>query len=95
MPDHLHVLVTGLVEQADAWLAMVAFKQQSGQWFWATGTDCRWQKTFVPRSLLPDRSLDAVAGYIMNNPVRAGLAMHWEEYPFSGRIEREHWRYRV
>jgi putative transposase len=39
MPDHLHLILQGIDDTADAWRAMVDFKQQSGCWFGRSDED--------------------------------------------------------
>jgi REP element-mobilizing transposase RayT len=91
MPDHLHALVTGVNESADAWHAMVVFKRATGYWFWKSGYSVRWQDGFDVRLLEPDYSKEAAAAYVFNNPVVAGLARAWDEYPYSGSIPWYQW----
>ena len=91
MPDHLHALLTGLGEQADLWAVMVRFKQETGAWLWRNRPDARWQRSFDARPLRPDESVEAVARYIHNNPVRGGLVKAWQDYPFTGCIEESPW----
>ena len=86
MPDHLHVVVRGLREQSDAWLALVDFKRDTGAWLYARKLPARWQKGFDIRLLDRSEAVEAACLYVWNNPVRAGLVQHWDDYPFSGTI---------
>ncbi|MHB8994850.1 MAG: transposase, partial [Armatimonadota bacterium] len=45
MPDHLHVLATGMTESSDAWFGMVTFKQQTGRLL--REQDFAWQVSFI------------------------------------------------
>jgi hypothetical protein len=45
-----------------------------------------WQKSFWDHFLRADEQVEAVVSYVLNNPVRAGLATHWREYPFAGSL---------
>ena len=87
MPDHLHVLVQGCHENSDAWLAVVQFKRQTGMWLAENTDETRWQKGFHAKPIEPLDGIEGVALYVWNNPVRAGLAEAWHEYPYSGAIE--------
>jgi putative transposase len=91
MPDHLHVLVTGVVEAADAWHGIVVYKQMTGHWFWASGHSARWQDGFDVRFLEPGCAVEAAAAYVLNNPVAAGLVQAWDDYPHSGSIPWYQW----
>jgi len=91
MPDHLHVLITGVSENADAWQAMVKFKQVTGAWFWRNRPSVRWQSGFDVRFLNHGESVEAAARYVHNNPVRAGLVESWDEYRYSGVIPWHDW----
>ncbi len=42
----------------------------------------RWQRDFFEHRLRSDESLDAKAGYILENPVRAGLVAKPEDWPY-------------
>ena len=95
MPDHLHVLATGMIESADSWLGIVQFKQVTGKWFWSEGIGIAWQRRFDGRILNGWEAAEPVAEYIMNNPVRAGLVEAWQYYPHSGRTEWKPWGYTV
>ena len=89
MPDHAHVLATGMLECSDVWQAIVELKWQTGRWFYERRLGFSWQRGFDARILQPDSSVDAVCEYILNNPVRLGLVEDWRVYPYSGRIEWE------
>jgi putative transposase len=89
MPDHLHLVVRGLRENADAWLAMVRFKRDTGEWMRAAGGTEHWQRGFDARFLHPFDDVEAACRYVLGNPVRAGLVEGWREYPYSGAIRRE------
>jgi putative transposase len=42
-----------------------------------------WQRGFYDHVLRKEEDTRAVAEYIINNPVRAGLVKTWRDYPFS------------
>ena len=56
MPDHLHVIFAGRADDADAWRAMVAFKQQTGFWLAGYRPAVGWQRTFTTTSSGPTRA---------------------------------------
>lgn len=84
MPDHLHTLLVAESDTASVLECVRLFKQvtafvyrqQSGRTLWQTG--------FFERVLRDSEETAAVARYILENPVRAGLTRTFQEYPFSG-----------
>jgi len=83
MPDHLHVLIEGDDPGADMKKFAAAFKQQSGFWFRKTRNQDLWQINYYEHVLRSDEATSKVARYIMENPVRKGLAGNYTEYPYS------------
>lgn len=86
MPDHLHLVLQGEDARADAWRAMVDFKQRSGFWMRQHRSDVRWQKDFHDHVIRADEDLRSHLRYVANNPVRKGLIDDWASYPFTGAI---------
>jgi len=86
MPEHLHLIVRGQNDQADSWQAMVQFKQQTGFWLSQQRSKVEWQKDFYDHIIRADEDLGAQIRYVMNNPVRRGLVVRWQDYPFTGAI---------
>ena len=92
MPDHLHLLLEGSTLDADLKKFVTSFKQVSGYRYSRNvaqnqspqGISKLWQPSFYDHVLRKEEDLVAVARYILNNPVRKGLAEHYREYPFSG-----------
>ena len=85
MPDHWH----GLVElgKGQNLSTMIArFKGSSSR---SLGKACPasglvWQKGFHDRALRRSDDLRTVAGYILDNPLRARLVERLEDYPYWG-----------
>jgi REP element-mobilizing transposase RayT len=73
MPDHVHILAAGLTEDANAVRFMQRFKQTSGYAFAQQYGHRLWQQSFFDRVLRRDEDVTALARYILENPVRAGL----------------------
>ena len=84
MPDHVHILLIAQSERADFLEFVRRFKQLTGfahrQHYGAP----LWQPGYHDRILRDDESTEAVTRYILENPVRAGLAHELFEYPFAG-----------
>lgn len=96
MPDHVHLLVSS---EGDADLIRFVrdFKQRTGWWFRnrshagglkasPTSTTDRpslWQRSFYDHILRDEEDLEKVTWYILENPVHAGLAASFDEYPYT------------
>ena len=84
MPDHVHLLVEAARDDADL-EAFVATAKQRAAYIarqWIRGR--LWQPGYFDRILREEDDVFAVARYVLNNPVRAGLVDAPEEYPFLG-----------
>jgi len=84
MPDHVHVLTYGAALDADFTAFVKAFKQRSGYWYASRFGRRLWQAGYYDRILRSDEATEAVARYVLENPIRAGLARELGEYPFAG-----------
>ena len=49
---------------------------------YALANDC----VSLLRSEAKDESVHRVVEYILNNPVRQGMVVNWQEYPFGGSL---------
>jgi REP element-mobilizing transposase RayT len=83
MPDHMHALLLASSEQADFLELVRRFKQLSGFDYRRTHDQRLWQPGFYERILRDDEATEAVARYILENPIRAGLTQALGEYPFA------------
>ena|SRR5947207_7377531 len=84
MPDHLHVLATAQSESADLEEFVKRFKQSTGFMYRKNHGQRLWQPGYHDRVLRDDEATEAVARYVLANPVRAGLTKELGEYPFAG-----------
>jgi putative transposase len=84
MPDHSHILAVGLTEGCGLAKAVRAFKGIGTVRARRLGIRNLWQSSYYDRILRSSESFDAVAAYIFENPVRAGLVKDAHEWPFSG-----------
>jgi putative transposase len=85
MPDHLHLLIF-LTEfygkSLQNWVS--AFKRHTSKVTNESMYNKRlWQKNFYDHVVRRDESLLKISEYILNNPIRQGMVMEWEEYPYS------------
>jgi len=84
MPDHLHLLLEAQADDSDARRFIKAAKQYSGYYFKRQFGKELWQRYGFERTLRSDEEMLSVARYIVENPVRARLVKHVEDYPFAG-----------
>ena len=85
MPDHLHLLIEGTRADADRLRFVYRAKQYAGAHHArAFGGRRLWQRHSYERALGDHDDLRAIAGQVISNPIRAGLARRVEDYPFVG-----------
>jgi REP-associated tyrosine transposase len=82
MPDHVHLLIAGTSETADCKRFIALAKQYSGFYYKKQHRRRLWQRYGFERVLRNDEATLAVARYIIENPVRAGLVSDPRDYPF-------------
>ena len=87
MPDHVHLLVEGRRDQADAARFVHQAKQRSGYVFAQRYHTRLWQPSFYDHVLRDGEAALSIARYIVENPVRAGLVESPVDYPFVGTSE--------
>ena len=81
MPDHLHALI-GIDGEASLSKIIGDFKRATSRF-----ARVQWQRNLFDHRLRHDESLGEKAEYIRNNPVRAGLAAHEDDWMFV--LDRE------
>jgi REP element-mobilizing transposase RayT len=86
MPDHQHLIVTGVRSDSDIMKAILRYKQKTGFWMSANIPGMKWQKDFYDHIIRTNKDIATQVRYILENPVRKGLVSSWEEYPFKGSI---------
>ncbi len=86
MPDHLHLIITGMDDRVDLVKTIAGFKQKTGFWLSKNKSEVEWQKDFFDHVIKRDGSLSTNVKYILDNPVRKGIVAEWQEYPFKGSI---------
>ncbi len=84
MPDHVHLVVEGIREDSDLKQFMSRAKQFSGYQFSESGGGRLWQRYGYERVLRGDEDTRSVVQYVLENPVRAGLADDVRKYPYIG-----------
>jgi putative transposase len=86
MPDHVHLLLEGTSEGADLKEAMRIWKQISAHGWKARSRSLLWQSGYHDHVLRAEEDSCGVVGYILHNPVRAGLARSPSEYRWLGSL---------
>ena len=84
MPDHVHLLVTGLAEDSHLPSFASLAKQLSGFRCRGVVTGRLWQDGYYDHILRDEEKSAVVIRYILENPVRSGLVRHVTEYPYVG-----------
>ena len=84
MPDHAHALVEGLTPDASLRLFVKSAKESSGRAYCRRARQRLWQEGYYEHVLRREEDARAVARYIIENPVRAGLVDHPSAYPYLG-----------
>ena len=89
MPDHVHLLVqdpdvVDLVRLFKGRSTPSARRHEPGRRLW--------QRSFHDHGLRREESVETVAKYIFENPMRAGLVENPAEYPWSGSSVWQNWR---
>lgn len=85
MPDHQHLIISGLQKNSNVWSTIVKYKQKTGFWL-SKNSPFRWQKDFYDHAIRSDEDLATQVKYILDNPVRKGLVKVWEDHPFRGSV---------
>jgi putative transposase len=83
MPDHLHLLLEGLVGASDFCRFMKDAKQRTSFHAIRLGGGRLWQDGYHDRIVRQDEDLAVYVDYILQNPVRAGLVERAEDYPYA------------
>lgn len=86
MPDHQHLIISGISDKSNVMKAMVRYKQKTGYWLSVNRPEIRWQKDFYDHIIRTDEKLSTQIRYILDNPVRKKLAASWRDYPYKGSI---------
>ena len=84
MPDHLHLLLAGLREDASLIPCVEVMRQRSSRAAKTAQGIQLWQDGYFERVLRDDEHLEVAAQYIFENPVRANLVGNAKDWPHSG-----------
>jgi putative transposase len=84
MPDHIHFLVEGILDQSDLREFVRILKQRTAFEFQKSHGRRLWEASYYDHILRPSDPIEDVAAYIWLNPVRKKLCNQPNEFPFSG-----------
>ena len=92
MPDHLHFLVSPRQDGISVLTFTDQFKGKATNRSWTSGwSDKLWQPRYYDHVVRTDEDLRAIAEYVLNNPVRQGLAEHTQDWLWSGQMNPLPW----
>jgi len=86
MPDHFHLIFIGLDDRADQ---IAGVRYLRGKLNQLLQPFCLQDQAYDNVLREDDRAHSAfpdVVGYVLNNPVRKGLADKWDNWPYSGTV---------
>lgn len=84
MPDHVHFLVCGTRPDSDLVRWITIGKQLSAAAYRRTTGNPLWQEGWFDRVVRDSDDVTAIIRYVIENPIRAGLAEDVRDYPFWG-----------
>ena len=89
MPDHIHILLSlddHYQKRLQDWVS--TFKRHISKVISESfGVRTLWQKNFYDHVVRKEESIFKIADYILNNPVRKGMVLRWEAYPYSRMVD--------
>ena len=87
MPDHLHAFVALDGERIDLSTWVKSLKNALSKQLRKSGfSSPHWQKGFFDHVLRSEESYDQKWNYVRENPLRADLVPHWDDWQFRGEI---------
>jgi putative transposase len=87
MPDHLHFLVSPRRDGTSVLTFSDQYKGKSTNRSWKLGWQGKlWELRYYDHIVRAEEDLAAIAEYILNNPVRRGIADAKGEWPWSGHL---------
>src|ERR1700730_13956024 len=85
MPDHVHLFVCGTIDFSLVQWVRLLKRMLSGT---ISAAPPHWQKGFFDHVIRHSESYAEKWDYVCQNPVRAGLVQHVDDWPWQGEIER-------
>ncbi|OGV45537.1 MAG: hypothetical protein A2X46_09130 [Lentisphaerae bacterium GWF2_57_35] len=86
MPDHLHLLWLGVAPKSNQRLAAAFFRKQVNELLQPHKLQKQAYDHVLRESERERGAFQSTAFYILENPVRAGLVAHAQDYAYSGNV---------
>jgi REP element-mobilizing transposase RayT len=83
MANHVHLLITPLVELSKITHALKRFTARSANQILGLTGQPFWQDESYDHLVREDQEFDRIARYIKNNPVKVGFVIQPEDFPWS------------
>ncbi len=90
MPDHVHIILTPLIDEQRHEIFSLTKIMQTIKGASARAINLQlkrdgpvWQEESFDHVLRSSEGLDAKIDYVLNNPVRKGLVSNWREYRWA------------
>ena len=84
MPNHLHLLVAGNLENSNLISFVKKYKQITGFAYKRQNDKTLWQKSYFDHVLRKNEDISDSVQYILANPVRKNIVERPRDYPYSG-----------
>ena len=88
MPNHVHILITPRVDLPVVMKSLKSITAKRGNLILGLTGRPFWQPESYDRLVRDSEEFNRIQRYIENNPVKAGLALSPETYPWSSAFER-------
>ncbi|MDP2319382.1 MAG: transposase [Acidobacteriota bacterium] len=86
MPDHAHLVASGLGPESDLRCFVSRWKQATGFAWSRLGHGRLWQEGYWDRLARFDEPIEEMVRYVVENPVRARLVEDSALYPLTGSV---------
>ena len=92
MPDHIHLFCAPAVLPTQPLRQWVRYWKSIASRNWSRAPEQPiWQRDFWDTQLRRSENYDSKWQYVLDNPVRAGLARNADDWPFQGELNFLHW----
>ncbi len=92
MPDHIHLFCAPAVFSTQPLMQWVRYWKSIASKNWPRPSEQPiWQRDFWDTQLRRSENYDSKWQYVLDNPVRAALVRHADEWPFQGELNLLPW----
>ncbi len=85
MPNHVHLLIMNVDDSIVDFIRV--FKGRIAAKLREAGINGLWQRSFHDHILRKNEDINRTILYLLENPVRSGLADDWMQYPWCGSLQ--------